>query len=407
MGSGIATTLILNGVHVVLKEIDSALLQRGINSVTGNLEGLVKKGSLTLDKKNKVLSHLKGTLDYSDFKEVDMVIEAVIEKVPLKQSIFNEIEKICPRHCILATNTSTIDLNIIGEKTKSQDRIIGAHFFSPAHIMPLLEIVCTEKTSPQVILDLMTLGRIIKKVPVIVGNCTGFAVNRTFFPYGQAAQFLLHLGVDLYRIDRVISTFGMPMGPFQLQDVAGFGVALAVKPIFSSAFKGRTFESDLQELMVQSGLNGKSNGKGYYLYHSGSKPKPNPFIETLIEESRRRTRIISTEKPVSVTDQEIVEMIFFPVVNEACRVMDERVVARASDIDIASILGMGFPKFRGGVVFWADTVGSSYIYSKLKIWEDAYGGFFTPSPYLEDKARKGLPLSSETSSSSQSLRARI
>ncbi|KAI0496783.1 hypothetical protein KFK09_023107 [Dendrobium nobile] len=407
MGSGIATALILNGFLVILKEIDSTLLQRGIKTITANLEGLMKKGSLTLDKKNEALILLKGVLDYSEFKEVDMVIEAAVEKVPLKQSIFNEIETICPRHCILATNTSTIDLNIVGERTKSQDRIVGAHFFSPAHVMPLLEIVRTEKTSPQVILDLMTVGKIIKKVPVVVGNCTGFAVNRTFFPYNQAAQMLLHLGVDLYRIDRVISNFGMPMGPFQLQDVAGYGVALAVKPIFASSFKGRTFETDLLELMIQSGRNGKANGKGYYLYQSGSKPKPDPSIQTVIDESRKRTLITSGVKPVSVSDQEIVEMIFFPVVNEACRVMDEGVVVRASDIDVASILGMGFPKYRGGLVFWADTIGSSYIYSKLKKLEDAYGRFFTPSKYLEERAANGLPLSSANSTPSQALQARL
>ncbi|XP_020581771.1 peroxisomal fatty acid beta-oxidation multifunctional protein-like [Phalaenopsis equestris] len=378
-----------------------------MKSITANLEGLIKKGSLTLDKKNKALALLKGVLDYSEFKDVDMVIEAVIEKVPLKQSIFHELEKICPPHCILATNTSTIDLNTVGEKTKSQDRIIGAHFFSPAHVMPLLEIVRTEKTSPQAILDLLTVGKIIKKVPVVVGNCTGFAVNRIFFPYSQAAHLLLHLGADLYRIDRVISSFGMPMGPFQLQDVAGYGVALAVKPIFTSSFKGRTFETDLLELMIQSGRNGKANGKGYYLYQSGSRPKPDPSIQTVIDESRKRTLITSGVKPVSFTDGEIVEMIFFPVINEACRVMDEGIVLRASDIDVASILGMGFPKFRGGLVFWADTLGSTYIYSKLKKLADAYGAFFAPSKYLQERAAKGLPLSSAMSSPWQEWRARI
>lgn len=215
MGSGIATALILSGTYVILKEIDSAYLQKGLKSVEANLDGLVKKGSLAKDKMSKTLSLLKGALDYSEFKNVDMVIEAVIEKVPLKQSIFSEIEKVCPPHCILASNTSTIDLNIIGEKTSSQDRIVGAHFFSPAHVMPLLEIVRTEKTLPQVILDLMAVGKAIKKVPVVVGNCTGFAVNRTFFPYTQGSHMLLHLGVDVFRIDRAISNFGMPMGPFQ------------------------------------------------------------------------------------------------------------------------------------------------------------------------------------------------
>ncbi|XP_028554615.1 peroxisomal fatty acid beta-oxidation multifunctional protein [Dendrobium catenatum] len=170
MGSGIATALILSDIHVVLKERDPAF--RGLKTVEANLKGLVKKGPLTQEKMRKALSLLKGVLDYSEFEYVDMVIEAVIENAPLKQTIFNEVEKLCPPHCILATTTSTIDLNIVGKNTNSQDRIIGAHFFSPAHVMPLLEIVWSEKTSPQVILDLMNIGKMMKKVPIVVQNCT-------------------------------------------------------------------------------------------------------------------------------------------------------------------------------------------------------------------------------------------
>ncbi|KAF7020961.1 hypothetical protein CFC21_033998, partial [Triticum aestivum] len=297
MGSGIATALLVGNISVVLKEVNPQFLQRGQKTIAGNLEGLVKRGSLTKDKMSKAISLLKGALDYSDFKDVDMVIEAVIEKVPLKQSIFADIEKICPPHCILATNTSTIDLNVIGEKTNSQDRIIGAHFFSPAHIMPLLEIVRTEKTSPQAILDLITVGKIIKKIPVVVGNCTGFAVNRTFFPYTQAA------------------------------------------------FGTRNFNSVLVDLMAETGRQGKSNGKGYYLYEKGAKPKPDPNVQHVIDEYRRQAKTMPGGKPVTLSDQDILEMVFFPVVNEACRVMDENVVIRAADLDIASVLGMGFPKY--------------------------------------------------------------
>ncbi|OAY27289.1 hypothetical protein MANES_16G113900v8 [Manihot esculenta] len=346
MGSGIATALIVSNIYVVLKEINSEYLLKGIKMIEANVRGLVTRGKLTQDKRDKALSMLKGVLDYSEFRDVDMVIEAVIESIPLKQKIFSEIEKACPTHCILATNTSTIDLNIIGEKTSARDRIIGAHFFSPAHIMPLLEIVRTEKTSAQVILDLLTVGKSIKKVPVVVGNCTGFAVNRTFFPYSQGAHILVNLGVDVFRIDRLISTFGLPMGPFQLQDLTGYGVAVAVGKEFANAFPDRTFLSPLVRLLVESGRNGKNNGKGYYIYEKGSKPKPDPSVIPIIEESRRVTNIMPNGKPINVTDQEIVEMILFPVVNEACRVLDEGVVVRASDLDIASVLGMSFPSYR-------------------------------------------------------------
>ncbi|KAF8400813.1 hypothetical protein HHK36_014115 [Tetracentron sinense] len=392
MGSGIATALLLGNISVVLKEINSEYLQKGMKAIEANIRGLVTRGKLTQDKAEKALSILKGVLDYSEFKHVDMVIEAVIESISLKQSIFSELEKACPPHCILATNTSTIDLNLVGEKTRSQDRIVGAHFFSPAHVMPLLEIVRTEKTSAQVILDLMTVGKTIKKVPVVVGNCTGFAVNRTFFPYSQGAHILVNLGVDVFRIDRLISTFGMPMGPFQLQDLAGYGVAKAVGKEFAAAFPDRTFRSPLVDLLVNSGRNGKNNGKGYYIYEKGRKPKPDASVLPIIEESRRLTNIMPGGKPVSVNDQEIVEMILFPVVNEACRVMDEGVVVRASDLDIASVLGMSFPSYRGGLIFWADSIGPGHIYTSLKKWSEAYGNFFKPSKFLEERATKGMPL---------------
>ncbi|KAK1265848.1 Peroxisomal fatty acid beta-oxidation multifunctional protein [Acorus gramineus] len=407
MGSGIATALIRSDISVVLKEVNSAYLEKGMKAIAANLQGLVNRGSLTKEKMDKALSLLKGALDFSEFGKVDMVIEAVIENVPLKQSIFSEIEKVCPPHCILATNTSTIDLNIVGEKTSSQDRIVGAHFFSPAHVMPLLEIIRTEKTSAQVILDLMTVGKAIKKVPVVVGNCTAFAVNRTFFPYTQGALLLVSLGVDLFRVDRVISSFGMPMGPFQLQDVAGYGVAVAVRKMFSTAFSGRTFDSPLVDLMVANGRQGKANGKGYYIFEKGSKPKPDPSVQPIIQECIRLTNVMPGGKPVTLSDQEILEMVLFPVVNEACRVLDEGVVVRASDLDIACILGMSFPSYRGGIVFWADLVGPQYIYESLKKWEQAYGGFFKPSRYLEERANKGIPLAQSVLPSAQDPRARL
>ncbi|KAK4481222.1 hypothetical protein RD792_012105 [Penstemon davidsonii] len=406
MGSGIATAFILSDIFVLLKEINSEYLLKGIKAIEANVRGLVSRKKLAHDKAEKALLMLKGVLNYSEFKDADMVIEAVIENISLKQKIFADIEKECPPHCILATNTSTIDLNIIGEKTKAQDRIVGAHFFSPAHIMPLLEIVRTEKTSPQVTLDLLTVGKAIKKVPVVVGNCTGFAVNRTFFPYSQSAQLLVNLGVDVFRIDQLISNFGLPMGPFQLQDLAGYGVAVATTKEFSSSFPDRTFASPLVELLIKNGRNGKNNGKGYYIYEKGSKPKPDPSVLPIIEESRRLTNIMPGGKPISITDEEIVEMILFPVVNEACRVLDDGVVVRASDLDVASVLGMSFPSYRGGIVFWADTIGANRVYKSLQKWSEVYGSFFKPSKYLEERATRGISLSAPASISS-SARPRL
>ncbi|XP_071716970.1 peroxisomal fatty acid beta-oxidation multifunctional protein AIM1-like [Rutidosis leptorrhynchoides] len=406
MGSGIATALILGNINVVLKEVNSEYLQKGIKTIEGNVRSLVARKKLAPAKAEKALSMVTGVLDYTKFKDVDMVIEAVIENVPLKQKIFSEIESVCPPHCIMATNTSTIDLNFVGAKINSQDRVVGAHFFSPAHVMPLLEIVRTEKTSPQVILDLMTVGKIIKKSPVVVGNCTGFAINRTFFPYTQGAHILLHLGVDLFRIDQLISNFGLPMGPFQLQDLVGYGVGVAVGKEFANAFPDRTFRSPIVDLLIKSGRNGKNNGKGYYIYAKGSKPKPDPRVLPIIEESQRLANMMPDGKPISFTDQEIVDMVLFPVVNEACRVLEEGVVVRASDLDVASVLGMSFPSYRGGIMFWGDLIGAKHLYASLKKWSEKYGNFYKPSRFLEERAKNGVPLSAPFSTSASS-RARL
>ncbi|PHT40617.1 Glyoxysomal fatty acid beta-oxidation multifunctional protein MFP-a [Capsicum baccatum] len=392
MGSGIATALIISNISVVLKEINHEYLLKAVKSVEENLQGFVTRGKLNQEKLKRTLSLLKGTLDFEDLKDVDMVIEAVNENVCLKQSIFEDIEKTCTSECIFASNTSTISLDVIGKRTSSQDRILGMHLFSPAHLMPLVEIVRTENTSPQVIVDVIKLTKILKKVPIVVKSCTGFAVNRSFFPYMQGPDLLANLGVDIFRIDRVITEFGMRLGPFQLQDVSGYGIFLAGVKEFAAAFPGRAFQSPLVQLMVENGREGKKNGKGYYTYNKGSKPEADHSVIEIVEESMQLTNIAPGGKPISVTDKEILEMIFFPVVNEACRVIEEGIVVRASDIDIASVHGFKFPSETGGIMFWADTIGSEYIYSKLKSWYEAYGDFFKPSTFLEQRAAEGLPL---------------
>ncbi|KAL7080912.1 hypothetical protein ACP275_14G007900 [Erythranthe tilingii] len=393
MGSGIATALILSNYTVILKEVNDKFLQAGIGRVKGNLQSRVKKGQMSTEKFEKTLTLLKGSLDYESFRDVDMVIEAVIENVSLKQQIFSDLEKYCPPHCILASNTSTIDLDLIGEKTKSQDRIIGAHFFSPAHVMPLLEIVRTQKTSPQVIIDLLDVGKKIKKTPVVVGNCTGFAVNRMFFPYTQAALLLVERGVDVYQIDRAITKFGMPMGPFRLCDLVGFGVAIATGGQFVLNFPERTYKSMIIPLMQEDKRAGETTRKGFYIYDEKRKASPDPEIKKYIEKSREISGVTIDPKLTKLSDKDIVEMIFLPVVNETCRVLAEGIAVKAADLDISAVMGMGFPPYRGGIVFWADSLGSKYICSRLEEWSNLYGGFFKPCSYLAERAAKGAPLS--------------
>lgn len=394
MGSGIATALIVSNYPVILKEVNENFLQAGIGRVKANLQSRVKKGRMTQEKFEKTFSLLTGSLDYESFRDVDMVIEAVIENVSLKQQIFADLEKYCPPHCILASNTSTIDLNLIGQKTKSSDRIIGAHFFSPAHVMPLLEIVRTEKTSPQVIVDLLDIGKKIRKTPVVVGNCTGFAVNRMFFPYTQAAVLLAERGTDIYQIDRAITKFGMPMGPFRLCDLVGFGVGVATGKQYVEHFPERVYKSMLLSLMIEDKRVGEATRKGFYVYNDRRKASPDPEVKNYIEKARNMSGVSVDLKLTKLSDKEIIEMIFFPVVNEACRVYAEGIAVKAADLDIAGVMGMGFPAYRGGVMFWADSIGSKYICSRLEEWSNKYGGFFKPCAYLADKAARGALLSS-------------
>lgn len=395
MGSGIATALILSNYLVILKEVNENFLRSGIGRVKANLQGHVKKGKITQEECGKALSLLIGVLDYEHFKDVDMVIEAVIENVSLKQQIFADLEKYCPPHCILASNTSTIDLNSIGEKTMSQDRIVGAHFFSPAHVMPLLEIVRTQKTSAQTVVDLLGVARKIHKTPIVVGNCTGFAVNRMFFPYSQAAALLVDHGLDVYQIDHAITKFGMPMGPFRLADLVGFEVAVATGTQYLQSFPERCYRSMLIPIMLEDKRTGESSRKGFYVYDGKRKASPDPDIKKYIEKSRSISGVTQGPKVIELADKDIIEMVFFPVVNEACRVLDEGIASKASDLDIASIMGMGFPSYRGGTMFWADSLGANYVYSRLEEWSKIYGDFFKPCAYLKERATRGISLSAQ------------
>ncbi|KAK1390463.1 Glyoxysomal fatty acid beta-oxidation multifunctional protein MFP-a [Heracleum sosnowskyi] len=394
MGSGIATTLIVSNYPVILIEVDDNSLQAGIGRVKANLQSRVEKGEMTQDKFESTISLLKGSLDYESFRDVYMVIEAVTANVLLKQKIYVDLEKYCPPHCILASTTSTFDLNLIGQRTKSSDRIVGTHFFSPVDVIPLLEIVRTEKTSLQVIVDLIDVGQKIGKTPVVVGNGPGFAVNRMFFPYTQVAILLAERGTDIYHIDQAITKFGMSMGPFRLCDLVGLDVEMANDIRYLGYFPERVYKSVLLSLMIAGKRAGESTGKGFYAYNDKREASPDPDVKIYVEKSRIMSGISVDPKLSTISDKEIIEMILFPVVNEACRVYAEGIAVKTSDLDIAGVMAMGFPAYRGGVMFWGDLFGSKYICSTLEEWADEYGAFFKPCAYLVEKAATDAPLSS-------------
>jgi len=403
MGAGIATALVVSGMKVLLKEVNDQALEAGIKRVHANVESLAKKASkegnagasFEAAKKSVV-----GVKDYEMFKECDMVIEAVIENLPLKQAIFADFEKACRQDCILATNTSTIDLQLIGKKCSAttRKRILGAHFFSPAQIMKLLEIVKTNETDGQYVQDTIALSTKIKKVPIVVGNCTGFAVNRVFFPYTMAACLLVDIGLDPYAVDKAIANFGMPMGPFRLADLVGIDIGLHVGKNFVDSFPERVYLSTLLQHMHASGRLGEKSGGGFYKYDpktSSRKAVPDEAgVSRILSSSRKDSEIAEqTTKGVKLSPERIVEIIFFPIVNEACRVISEGIVDKPGDLDAASVLAMGFPPYRGGLIWWADhEKGSKYVHRRLEELASEFpsqSGFFKPCEYLHACASKG------------------
>jgi len=408
MGSGIATASLQVGMNVVLKEINQKFLDAGMQRIQKNLESRVKKGKLSEQQLRQMLGRLKGVLTYSkaDFQPVDIVIEAVIEVVGLKQQIFKDLEAVCRPDCILSTNTSTIDITLIAQKMRSPERIIGAHFFSPAHVMPLLEIVRSDATPADITRDLLNYGSKIKKTPVVVGNCTGFAVNRVFFPYTMAAMLLSDAGVDAFRIDDVVQkTFGMPIGPFRLTDLVGGDISRHVGANFVQSFPERTYAnaSGQISLLNQKKWLGEKTGRGFYRYDKGDKKRTKAVrdLEAIVpvfkESAGFAQRNLGVPQLMGVSDRDIVEMIFYPVVNEACRVLGEGIVEKSQDMDIATVMSMGFPAYRGGLVHWADSeCGASHIAARLQTFAQMFpqqSGFFVPCEYLLHCAYKGVPLS--------------
>jgi len=317
---------------------------------------------------------------------LDIVIEAAIEDITLKQKIFSELEQKCSPKCILASNTSTISLELIGEKTKALPRIIGTHFFAPAHVMELLEIVRCPKTSPQVIVDTLGLASVLRKIPIVVGNCTGFTVNRAFAPYCQAACFLVERGVDLYHIDKVMESFGFLQGPFKMMDLSGLDVFEYVGKIVAGAYKDRFYKSTLGGKLTKANLLGQKTNAGFYKY-DGRKSTPQPqIINKFVEEARLDA---GSPQPIAVTDDDIVQMILYSVVNESCRVIEEGMVIRASDIDIGTVYGYGFPPHKGGIMKWAEMEGFTKVAVKLELFfKKSNLPLFQPCQYLKKLASK-------------------
>ncbi|XP_011082448.1 glyoxysomal fatty acid beta-oxidation multifunctional protein MFP-a isoform X2 [Sesamum indicum] len=397
MSSEIATMLILSNYQVILKETNKKHLIDAISRVKENLQNRVKNGRATQEGLEKSLSLLEGVLDYDKFKDVDLVIEAESESLSLKQEIFSNLEKCCPLHCIFTSNISTFSVKLVGERTKSQHRIAGIHFFCLSPVMPLMEIVHTECTSPQVIVDLIDFGRKMRKTPIMVSDRKGYTVNSMLLTYLHVAILLAERGVDVYRIDQVLKSFGMQVGPFRMLDVVGLQVFVVISKKFVESLPDRSYKSQLIPSLQQDNRKGERSGKGFYNYDNCGKASPDPKLSRYMKTARDASNVTFIDSELTkLSDSEIVEMILFPALNEACRMISDGVVIRSSDLDVASVLGMGFPAYRGGIIYWSDSFGSTYICSRLEKWSKEYGVFFRPCDYIMERSAKSISLTSET-----------
>ena len=385
MGGGIAMVFANAGIPVLLKETDQGALDRGLATIKKNYANSVKKGRFSPEQMDQRMARITPTLTYDGFDGVDMVIEAVFEGMALKKQIFGELDKIVKQGALLASNTSTLNIDEIASATSRPQWVIGTHFFSPANVMRLLEIVRGKATSKEVIATCMALSKKLGKVGVLVGNCRGFVGNRMFHPYRREAQFLVEEGATVEAVDQALYNFGMAMGPLATGDLAGLDVGWRIRKEFGDIRDTSTRQPLLEDRLCEKGMYGQKTGAGWYKYDADRKPMHNPEIDDLIAQARKDAAIT----PRTVSEDEIVDRIIYALVNEGARILEEGYALRAVDIDIIYINGYGFPAYRGGPMWYADTVGLKKVYARIQQFEKQHGNLWAPAPLLKQLAEEG------------------
>ncbi|MCP3989339.1 MAG: 3-hydroxyacyl-CoA dehydrogenase [Actinomycetia bacterium] len=386
MGGGIAMNFANVGIPVTIVERDQDALDRGLSVIRKNYERSAARGSMPADMVDKRMALITPSLDRSDFATLDMVVEAVFEDLDLKKSVFEDLDKICKPDALLATNTSALDVNQIAAATTRPESVIGTHFFSPANVMKLLEVVRGDKTSDQVIATTMAVAKRINKIAALVGVCHGFVGNRMLFMRSVEAEKMLLEGATPAQVDRVVYDFGFPMGPFAMSDLAGLDIGWKEETSSSST---------VRELLCESGRRGQKNGRGYYTYDPETRAStPDPEVEQMIKDFAVSKGVDQRQ----VSDDEVLERCLYPMVNEGAKILDEGIAVRASDIDVVWINGYGWPVYHGGPMFWADTVGLDEVAAKINDYHERLGGdHWSPSPRLAELAASGTPLHTSTS----------
>jgi 3-hydroxyacyl-CoA dehydrogenase len=392
MGGGISMSLINAGIPVVLLEMKQQALDKGLATMRGNYGGALKKGTLTQAALDQRIALVTPTLDYAQLKDVDLVIEAVFESMDVKKEVFEKLDQVVRPGAILASNTSALNLDQIAKFTKRPQDVIGLHFFSPANVMRLLEIVRGAATAKDVLATAMQLAKKIGKVAVISGVCDGFIGNRMVARYGAAAHDLIVAGALPNQVDKALEDFGMAMGPFRMSDLAGLDIGWAARKRRKAEFPDRD-SSNVADELCEAGRFGQKTGAGFYRYEPGSRSAiPDPSVTALIEKYRQQKGIT----PRKVSSQEIVERCIYALINEGARIVEDGIAQRSSDIDIVYLNGYGFPPWRGGPMFYADQLGLSEVARSLRSIAGqprADAAFWTPAPLLARLAQDGKTFS--------------
>ena len=385
MGGGIAMNFANAGIPTIILDVSDAVLQRGITVVRENYENTVKRGRLSKSDMVDRMALISGTTDYNAVAESDLVIEAVFEDIDLKKKVFKKIDSICKPEAIIATNTSTLNIDQIAAVTKRPEKILGLHFFSPANVMKLLEIVRAEKTSPEVLATAIDTAKRIKKIGVVAGVCFGFIGNRMMAEgfHREADQMLLE-GASPQQIDQAMYDFGFPMGPFAMHDMAGVDIMHSILKTTGKKESNREPYFNVLYQVGELGRFGQKTGSGFYRYDEGSRrPLHDPVTDALILQEAERLGI----KRTTIENTEIEQRCMYSLINEGAKILEEGIAYRPGDIDVIWSYGYGFPRFRGGPMYMADQIGLETIYEAVMSYQDKFGDYWTPAPLLETLAR--------------------
>lgn len=385
MGGGIAMVFANAGIPVVLKDVDQAALDLGLSKIKKNYASSVQRGRFTQAFVDERLQLIKPVLSFDAFSDVDMVVEAVFEGMALKKSVFADLDRACRLGAILASNTSTLNIDEIAGATSRPEAVIGTHFFSPANVMRLLEIVRGKRSSKEVIATCMQLSKKLGKIGVLVGNCRGFVGNRMFGPYRREAQFLIEEGAEVGTVDQVLVEFGNAMGPLATGDLAGLDVGWRIRKEYRHLEKPGVRQPFAEDRLCELGRYGQKTLKGWYRYDENRRASADPEVTAMVRKWSAEAGIVQRQ----ISAAEIVDRCIYALVNEGARILEEGYALRAVDIDIIYLNGYGFPAYRGGPMWHADTVGLQKVYQRICEFHQQHGELWAPAPLLQRLAEAG------------------